>query len=337
MPRAGTIEAAARAANAHEFIVRAPATATTPWSASAAAASPRRAPAHRDRPRARSRTRRSSSSTSRPRRSTRESEALVQQALERVCRGPHDVHHRAPALDRRGRRPHRRAPRTAGSSRRGTHAELVARRRYYADARRRSRRAGSSRWRRSVRAAGPLGALADSRPAATAAAIALSTACAARCRDAASRGVCGAASGAASARRGSVEPPPSSCASRRRRDAPVLRGARPLPRGATLRMPGFPFARGSAVRVRPREPGVHRSPGPRRGRVERRTRGSSGSFRAEDRGVRGQVVVRGDRAGDARKGGRSARSARTASTSTIRAGRTGSRRTRTSRAWRETG
>jgi hypothetical protein len=63
------------------------------------------------------------------------------------------------------------------------------------------------------------------------------------------------------------------------------------PSGARTLLPGFGVDGGAAVRVRPREPGVHRwsvRDGPGDGAREL----AAGAFRAEGRGAQGQVVVR---------------------------------------------
>ena len=56
-------------------------------------------------------------------------ERLIQAALQRLMRGPHEPGDRAPALDDPGRRPDRRAPPRPGARESGTHAELLALRR----------------------------------------------------------------------------------------------------------------------------------------------------------------------------------------------------------------
>ena len=61
-----------------------------------------------------------------------ETEALAARGARAADAGPHHLHHRAPALDDPARRPHRRARSTAGSSRPGTHRELLARGGVYA-------------------------------------------------------------------------------------------------------------------------------------------------------------------------------------------------------------
>ncbi len=65
------------------------------------------------------------------------------------------------------------------------------------------------------------------------------------------------------------------------------------PSGASLRMPGFPTGQGFAVRVRPRAAGLHRWRIVADGGVRREL--AAGSFVAEDRGAEGQVLVRGER------------------------------------------